>query len=50
MINEINKGNLKFNNFIESKIKFFPTYKLEIGTDNYVIDEERLPGWTDRIM
>ena len=51
MAYEINNGNLKINNFVESRIKFFPTYKFEVGTDNYVIDDgERIPGWTDRIM
>ena len=51
MAKEINSGNLKINNFVESRIKFFPTYKFEVGTDNYLIDDgERVPGWTDRIM
>jgi hypothetical protein len=49
MYNEINTGNLKINRFIESRIKFFPTYKLIPESDDYNT-KEAIPGWTDRIM
>jgi len=51
MTREINSGNLKLNRFLEGKINFFPTYKFEVGTDNYILgDGDRIPGWTDRII
>ena len=36
----------------EAKINFPPTYKYQIGTNNYLSDEEylRTPSWTDRIL
>ena len=49
MTKEINTGNLKINKFTEARIKFFPTYKFEVGTDNYNVGDQ-FPGWTDRIM
>lgn len=37
-----------FSEFTEHNIKFPPTYKYNIGTDNY--DIKRKPSWTDRIL
>lgn len=52
MLIEIKNDKLKINNFKEGKIKFPPTYKIEPGTDNEYIykAEEKMPGWTDRIL
>ena len=35
--------------FFEGNIHFPPTYKFQDGTDNYDYNE-RVPGWTDRIL
>jgi len=48
LIKEQLKG-LDIDNFFEGKIEFFPTYKYEIGTDNYDF-QDRVPSWTDRII
>ncbi|CAH2048510.1 unnamed protein product, partial [Iphiclides podalirius] len=37
-----------FSEFTESEIRFPPTYKFNIGTDDY--DMKRKPSWTDRIL
>ncbi|CAH2096379.1 unnamed protein product [Euphydryas editha] len=37
-----------FSEFSEPEIKFPPTYKFNIGTDDY--DLKRKPSWTDRIL
>jgi len=52
MKQEIEKGNLFINKFKEGTITFPPTYKLIVGTDDYVLEEggDRIPGWTDRIL
>jgi len=49
---EVEKGELFINKFIEAEIKFCPTYKLIVGSDDYVLEEggDRIPGWTDRIL
>lgn len=49
---EKEKGSLFINKFKEAKITFPPTYKLIVGTDDYVLEEggDRIPGWTDRIL
>uniref|UniRef100_A0A0K0DNE7 Endo/exonuclease/phosphatase domain-containing protein n=1 Tax=Angiostrongylus cantonensis TaxID=6313 RepID=A0A0K0DNE7_ANGCA len=44
----IRKKELAFTAFSEAPIKFAPTYKFEIGTNNYVAD--RIPSYTDRIL
>lgn len=46
------KGTLFINNFKEAEITFPPTYKLIVGSDDYVLEEggDRIPGWTDRIL
>ncbi len=46
---EIHSKRLNINNFIESDIKFPPTYKYIPGTDEYST-EDKVPGYTDRIL
>ena len=43
-------NNSILNNFYEAEIKFLPTYKFDKNTGNYLIDNETLPAWTDRIL
>ena len=57
LLNEINNQSINFNNFDEGLIHFNPTYKFKDNktedsqtplNDEY--DEERIPGWCDRII
>ncbi|PHH87868.1 hypothetical protein CDD83_8295 [Cordyceps sp. RAO-2017] len=42
---------LAFNFYSEARIGFMPTYKFDIGTDQYDTSEKaRIPAWTDRIL
>ncbi|PHH80054.1 hypothetical protein CDD80_3043 [Ophiocordyceps camponoti-rufipedis] len=42
---------LAFPFYSEARISFNPTYKFDIGTDNYDSSEKaRIPAWTDRIL
>ncbi|KAF3769058.1 hypothetical protein M406DRAFT_249144, partial [Cryphonectria parasitica EP155] len=42
---------LSFPFYSEARITFMPTYKFDIGTDNYDSSEkQRIPAWTDRIL
>ncbi|KYK55391.1 SacI domain and endonuclease/exonuclease/phosphatase [Drechmeria coniospora] len=42
---------LAFPFYSEAHIAFMPTYKFDIGTDNYDSSEKaRIPAWTDRIL
>lgn len=42
---------LSFPFYSEARIAFMPTYKFDIGTDNYDSSEKaRIPAWTDRIL
>jgi endonuclease/exonuclease/phosphatase family metal-dependent hydrolase len=37
--------------YSESRIAFLPTYKFDVGTDDYDTSEKnRIPAWTDRIL
>jgi endonuclease/exonuclease/phosphatase family metal-dependent hydrolase len=37
--------------YSESRVTFLPTYKFDVGTDNYDTSEKnRIPAWTDRIL
>ncbi|KAK0617879.1 SacI homology domain-containing protein [Bombardia bombarda] len=42
---------LAFRFYSESRITFMPTYKFDVGTDDYDTSEKaRIPAWTDRIL
>ncbi|KAB5580730.1 SacI homology domain-containing protein [Coniochaeta sp. 2T2.1] len=42
---------LAFRYYSEARITFMPTYKYDIGTDQYDTSEKaRIPAWTDRIL
>ncbi|XP_044714866.1 sacI-like domain-containing protein [Hirsutella rhossiliensis] len=42
---------LAFPFYSEARIGFMPTYKFDVGTDNYDTSEKaRIPAWTDRIL
>ncbi|KAH7326496.1 SacI homology domain-containing protein [Stachybotrys elegans] len=42
---------LAFPFYSEARITFMPTYKFDIGTDEYDTSEKaRIPAWTDRIL
>ncbi|KXH63764.1 hypothetical protein CSAL01_00022 [Colletotrichum salicis] len=42
---------LAFPFYSEARINFLPTYKFDLGTDNYDTSEKaRIPAWTDRIL
>ncbi|KAH8885245.1 hypothetical protein GQ53DRAFT_372822 [Thozetella sp. PMI_491] len=42
---------LAFPYYSEARITFMPTYKFDIGTDEYDSSEKaRIPAWTDRIL
>jgi endonuclease/exonuclease/phosphatase family metal-dependent hydrolase len=37
--------------YSEGRVTFLPTYKFDVGTDNYDTSEKnRIPAWTDRIL
>lgn len=45
-----NQGHV-FTGFIEGRITFNPTYKYDLGTDEFDTSEKaRIPSWTDRIL
>uniref|UniRef100_A0A0D6R359 Inositol polyphosphate-related phosphatase domain-containing protein n=1 Tax=Araucaria cunninghamii TaxID=56994 RepID=A0A0D6R359_ARACU len=47
---EANKGEI-FHRFFEGPLSFPPTYKYDIGTDDYdTSTKKRIPSWTDRIL
>lgn len=47
---EIERGHV-FKGFREGPLSFRPTYKYDVGTDNYdTSPKERVPSWTDRIL
>ncbi|KAM9743683.1 phosphatidylinositol polyphosphate 5-phosphatase type IV isoform 1-T3 [Menidia menidia] len=47
---EMSDGSI-FKGFQESPIHFFPTYKFDIGCDNYdTTSKQRTPSYTDRIL
>ncbi|KAL1877090.1 hypothetical protein VTK73DRAFT_8898 [Phialemonium thermophilum] len=42
---------LAFRFYSEARINFLPTYKFDVGTDEYDTSEKaRIPAWTDRIL
>ncbi|KAF4874580.1 Inositol-1,4,5-trisphosphate 5-phosphatase 1 [Colletotrichum siamense] len=42
---------LAFPYYSEARINFLPTYKFDLGTDDYDTSEkQRIPAWTDRIL
>ena len=49
LYNSLMKKDLDLDDFFEGRITFMPTYKFIDGTNEYDT-EERIPGWTDRIL
>lgn len=47
---EIENKKLDINHFYEHRINFYPTYKFLVGTDDYDMQDDKIPGWTDRIL
>lgn len=44
-------ANLAFNGYQEGPLLFRPTYRYDLGTDNYDTSEKmRIPAWTDRVL
>jgi hypothetical protein len=40
-----------FDHYDEARITFLPTYKFDLGTDEYDTSEKaRIPAWTDRVL
>jgi len=43
--------NAAFSSYKEGPLTFRPTYRYDVGTDNYDTSEkQRIPAWTDRIL
>ena len=49
LYSSIRSKEIEMDDFFEGQIHFPPTYKFQDGTDNYDYNE-RVPGWTDRIL
>lgn len=43
-------GNRTFFGFEEARLTFAPTYKFEVGTDEYEEKKLRVPAWCDRVL
>lgn len=50
-LNQVIAEDKAFRNFLEGRITFEPTYKYDIGTDNYDTSHKiRIPSYCDRIL
>ncbi|RMZ77215.1 hypothetical protein DV738_g4512, partial [Chaetothyriales sp. CBS 135597] len=51
MLSRRRVSGFRLSSFVESPITFAPTYKYDVGTDNYDTSEKkRAPAWCDRIL
>ncbi|KAH9971347.1 inositol polyphosphate phosphatase [Lactifluus volemus] len=50
-LNYVMNAGATFSGYIEGPILFRPTYRYDLGTDNYDTSEKmRVPAWTDRVL
>ena len=51
MVSRRRVSGFRLSPFVESQITFAPTYKYDVGTDNYDSSEKRrAPAWCDRLL
>ncbi|KAF8269062.1 SacI homology domain-containing protein [Lactarius quietus] len=50
-LNYVMSSGAAFSGYVEGPILFRPTYRYDVGTDNYDTSEKmRIPAWTDRVL
>lgn len=50
-LNYVMSSGTAFSGYVEGPILFRPTYRYDVGTDNYDTSEKmRIPAWTDRVL